>query len=188
MQAGAEGCVSCREGMIFVRKQGRCVFSCPEAYYHDKHHKTCEPCHTSCKTCTGMKKCIIPTPAIGTKREFQCHDSFSSELTQWEKNLSVQVLFYYFGCPLRETVFTVYLKKYALVLTYILNDRQRTWGVWLMSPRIYTITGSVRVTLHHRRVCRVWGKYLFYLIKEQFYLDMHRFSKAFLYVIYICLV
>lgn len=38
---------------MFVRKQGRCVFSCPEAYYHDKHHKTCEPCHTSCKTCTG---------------------------------------------------------------------------------------------------------------------------------------
>ncbi|XP_058630422.1 proprotein convertase subtilisin/kexin type 5 [Onychostoma macrolepis] len=53
LQAGAEGCVSCREGMLFIRKQGRCVSYCPEAYYHDTHHKTCEACHPSCRTCTG---------------------------------------------------------------------------------------------------------------------------------------
>uniref|UniRef100_A0A8C1VF59 P/Homo B domain-containing protein n=1 Tax=Cyprinus carpio TaxID=7962 RepID=A0A8C1VF59_CYPCA len=40
LQAGAEVCVSCREGIVFSRKQGRCVSSCPDVYYHDTHHKT----------------------------------------------------------------------------------------------------------------------------------------------------
>uniref|UniRef100_A0A8C2DGZ8 P/Homo B domain-containing protein n=1 Tax=Cyprinus carpio TaxID=7962 RepID=A0A8C2DGZ8_CYPCA len=53
LQAGAEVCVSCREGIVFIRKQGRCVSSCPDVYYHDTHHKTCEACHPSCTTCTG---------------------------------------------------------------------------------------------------------------------------------------
>lgn len=97
------------------------------------------------------------------------------------------------SCPLKDTVFILFIKSTCfkhysegiwIMKIYILNDRQRAWGMWFMSPRIYTVTGSVWVALHHRRVCRVWGKCLFHMIEAWFYLDMHRFSIAFHYVIY----
>ncbi|XP_036436898.1 proprotein convertase subtilisin/kexin type 5 [Colossoma macropomum] len=53
MRGGTEGCVSCREGLLFVQKQGRCVSSCPLQHYHNTLHSTCEPCHPTCKICTG---------------------------------------------------------------------------------------------------------------------------------------
>ncbi|KAF7688537.1 hypothetical protein HF521_013344 [Silurus meridionalis] len=49
----AERCVSCREGLLFVNKQGWCVSSCPSQHYHDTIQSTCELCHATCRTCTG---------------------------------------------------------------------------------------------------------------------------------------
>uniref|UniRef100_A0A3Q4GEQ2 Proprotein convertase subtilisin/kexin type 5-like n=1 Tax=Neolamprologus brichardi TaxID=32507 RepID=A0A3Q4GEQ2_NEOBR len=47
------GCLSCAPGLIYLRKQGRCLASCPQGYYHDTVHRTCEHCHASCRTCSG---------------------------------------------------------------------------------------------------------------------------------------
>ncbi|XP_045923579.1 proprotein convertase subtilisin/kexin type 5-like [Micropterus dolomieu] len=48
-----DSCLSCALGLIYLRKEGRCLPSCPQGYYHDIAHRTCEPCHTSCRTCSG---------------------------------------------------------------------------------------------------------------------------------------
>ncbi|KAM7368833.1 hypothetical protein PAMP_013140 [Pampus punctatissimus] len=50
---GEDSCLSCALGLIYLRKEGRCLPSCPQGYYHDTAHRTCELCHTSCKTCSG---------------------------------------------------------------------------------------------------------------------------------------
>ncbi|XP_029024628.1 proprotein convertase subtilisin/kexin type 5 [Betta splendens] len=50
---GEHGCLSCDLGLVFLRKEGRCLPSCPQGYYHDPVHRTCEPCHASCQTCSG---------------------------------------------------------------------------------------------------------------------------------------
>ncbi|KAM6984828.1 proprotein convertase subtilisin/kexin type 5 [Aplochiton taeniatus] len=50
---GAEGCLSCAAGLLYLRKRGRCLPSCPHGHYHDGLHRTCEPCHASCGTCSG---------------------------------------------------------------------------------------------------------------------------------------
>uniref|UniRef100_I3JKW5 Proprotein convertase subtilisin/kexin type 5a n=1 Tax=Oreochromis niloticus TaxID=8128 RepID=I3JKW5_ORENI len=47
------GCLSCAPGLIYLRKEGRCLPSCPQGYYHDTVHRTCEHCHASCRTCSG---------------------------------------------------------------------------------------------------------------------------------------
>ncbi|XP_067430805.1 proprotein convertase subtilisin/kexin type 5 [Thunnus thynnus] len=50
---GEDSCLSCVLGLIYLRKEGRCLPSCPQGYYHDAVHRTCEHCHASCKTCSG---------------------------------------------------------------------------------------------------------------------------------------
>ncbi|XP_039635568.1 proprotein convertase subtilisin/kexin type 5 [Perca fluviatilis] len=50
---GEDSCLSCTLGLIYLRKEGRCLPSCPQGYYHDAVHRTCEPCHASCRTCSG---------------------------------------------------------------------------------------------------------------------------------------
>ncbi|XP_028457908.1 proprotein convertase subtilisin/kexin type 5 [Perca flavescens] len=50
---GEDSCLSCALGLIYLRKEGRCLPSCPQGYYHDAVHRTCEPCHASCRTCSG---------------------------------------------------------------------------------------------------------------------------------------
>ncbi|KAL0965792.1 hypothetical protein UPYG_G00285770 [Umbra pygmaea] len=50
---GADSCLNCAEGLLYLRRQGRCHSSCPQGHYHDSQHHTCEPCHSSCRTCSG---------------------------------------------------------------------------------------------------------------------------------------
>ncbi|XP_066514007.1 proprotein convertase subtilisin/kexin type 5 [Hoplias malabaricus] len=54
VRGGAQGCVSCTEGLLLLRKEGQCVSSCPLHHYHNILHSSCEACHPSCKTCTGI--------------------------------------------------------------------------------------------------------------------------------------
>ncbi|XP_029372303.1 proprotein convertase subtilisin/kexin type 5 [Echeneis naucrates] len=51
--AGEESCLSCAPGLMYIRKEGRCLPSCPQGYYHEAAHRTCEPCHASCRACSG---------------------------------------------------------------------------------------------------------------------------------------
>lgn len=46
-------CLSCAAGLLYLRKEGRCLPSCPRGYHGDAEHETCEPCHASCRTCSG---------------------------------------------------------------------------------------------------------------------------------------
>ncbi|XP_072310817.1 proprotein convertase subtilisin/kexin type 5 [Eucyclogobius newberryi] len=54
---GAEddSCLSCTMGLVYLRRAGRCLPACPEDYHHDAGHGTCEPCHSTCKTCLGKE-------------------------------------------------------------------------------------------------------------------------------------
>ncbi|XP_078812274.1 proprotein convertase subtilisin/kexin type 5 isoform X2 [Oryzias latipes] len=53
MEGGDEDCLSCSPGLVYLRTEGRCLPSCPPGYHRDSAHQTCEPCHSSCKTCSG---------------------------------------------------------------------------------------------------------------------------------------
>ncbi|KAM4528249.1 proprotein convertase subtilisin/kexin type 5 [Odontesthes bonariensis] len=53
MEGGEDGCLSCAPGLIYLRKEAHCLPSCPQGYYHDPAHRTCEPCHASCRMCSG---------------------------------------------------------------------------------------------------------------------------------------
>uniref|UniRef100_A0A8D3DF75 SPC3 n=1 Tax=Scophthalmus maximus TaxID=52904 RepID=A0A8D3DF75_SCOMX len=48
-----DSCLSCAPGLVYMRREGRCLPSCPRGYYHDAAHRTCEPCHASCRACSG---------------------------------------------------------------------------------------------------------------------------------------
>ncbi|KAG7476278.1 hypothetical protein MATL_G00081180 [Megalops atlanticus] len=50
---GGDGhCLSCRDGHLYLRTHGHCRPSCPPGYYPDTRERTCERCHSTCKTCT----------------------------------------------------------------------------------------------------------------------------------------
>ncbi|XP_076844464.1 proprotein convertase subtilisin/kexin type 5 isoform X2 [Brachyhypopomus gauderio] len=51
--ADATSCLSCKDSLLFLRKLGRCVASCPDLHYQNIAQRSCELCHTSCRTCTG---------------------------------------------------------------------------------------------------------------------------------------
>uniref|UniRef100_A0A8C7DV00 Proprotein convertase subtilisin/kexin type 5a n=1 Tax=Oncorhynchus kisutch TaxID=8019 RepID=A0A8C7DV00_ONCKI len=51
----ADGCLNCADGLLYLRKQGHCHSSCPQGHYQDSQHHTCEPCHSSCRTCSGRE-------------------------------------------------------------------------------------------------------------------------------------
>uniref|UniRef100_A0A8L0DTH4 Proprotein convertase subtilisin/kexin type 5a n=1 Tax=Oncorhynchus mykiss TaxID=8022 RepID=A0A8L0DTH4_ONCMY len=51
----ADGCLNCADGLLYLRKQGHCHSSCPQGHYQDNQHHTCEPCHSSCRTCSGRE-------------------------------------------------------------------------------------------------------------------------------------
>ncbi|KAM4719585.1 proprotein convertase subtilisin/kexin type 5 [Anableps anableps] len=53
IEDGEDGCLSCAPGLVYLRKEGRCLPSCPQGYHHDPAHRTCEPCHAGCRTCSG---------------------------------------------------------------------------------------------------------------------------------------
>lgn len=53
MGGSEDGCLSCAPGLLYLRKEGRCLPSCPRGYHGDAEHGTCEPCHASCRTCSG---------------------------------------------------------------------------------------------------------------------------------------
>ncbi|XP_033845941.2 proprotein convertase subtilisin/kexin type 5 [Periophthalmus magnuspinnatus] len=53
--AGEDGCLSCTAGLLYLRKAGRCLPVCPEGYYHDAVHGTCELCHPTCKACSAKE-------------------------------------------------------------------------------------------------------------------------------------
>uniref|UniRef100_A0AAY4DIR2 P/Homo B domain-containing protein n=1 Tax=Denticeps clupeoides TaxID=299321 RepID=A0AAY4DIR2_9TELE len=55
MRAGPDSCLSCKEGQLYLRKLGQCHGTCPKSHYQDTHHRTCEPCHPSCKSCFGTE-------------------------------------------------------------------------------------------------------------------------------------
>ncbi|XP_068190180.1 proprotein convertase subtilisin/kexin type 5 [Antennarius striatus] len=48
-----DGCLSCALGLVYLRGEGRCLPSCPPGFYEDSAHRKCEPCHASCRTCSG---------------------------------------------------------------------------------------------------------------------------------------
>ncbi|CAB1448387.1 unnamed protein product [Pleuronectes platessa] len=48
-----DSCLSCAPGLIYMRREGRCLPACPQGFYHDAVHRTCEPCHASCRTCSS---------------------------------------------------------------------------------------------------------------------------------------
>uniref|UniRef100_A0A8C5MTT0 Proprotein convertase subtilisin/kexin type 5 n=1 Tax=Leptobrachium leishanense TaxID=445787 RepID=A0A8C5MTT0_9ANUR len=47
-------CLSCHLNYFLVHSKQECHNSCPDSYYEDKAKKTCERCHTSCKTCNSF--------------------------------------------------------------------------------------------------------------------------------------
>nr|XP_040052772.1 proprotein convertase subtilisin/kexin type 5 isoform X2 [Gasterosteus aculeatus aculeatus] len=53
--AGGEedACLSCAPGLVYLRREGRCLPSCPRGYYHDAAHRACGACHASCRACSG---------------------------------------------------------------------------------------------------------------------------------------
>ncbi|KAM4634072.1 proprotein convertase subtilisin/kexin type 5 [Polymixia lowei] len=54
--SGEDSCLSCALGLLYLRKESRCLPSCPQGHYRDPAHRTCESCHASCRTCSG-KEC-----------------------------------------------------------------------------------------------------------------------------------
>ncbi|KAK7896490.1 hypothetical protein WMY93_021815 [Mugilogobius chulae] len=52
---GEESCLSCTIGLVYLRKAGRCLPACPEGFYHDAQHGTCELCHATCKACSAKE-------------------------------------------------------------------------------------------------------------------------------------
>ncbi|KAM8872819.1 proprotein convertase subtilisin/kexin type 5 [Synchiropus picturatus] len=55
MEGGDDSCLTCALGLIYLRKEGRCLPSCPLGYFHDAAHRTCQPCHASCRSCSGSR-------------------------------------------------------------------------------------------------------------------------------------
>ncbi|XP_038130845.1 proprotein convertase subtilisin/kexin type 5 [Cyprinodon tularosa] len=53
IEGGEDSCLSCAPGLVYLRKEGCCLPFCPEGYHHDPAHRTCEPCHDGCRTCSG---------------------------------------------------------------------------------------------------------------------------------------
>ncbi|KAK1884381.1 Proprotein convertase subtilisin/kexin type 5 [Dissostichus eleginoides] len=49
---GEDECLSCPPDLIYLRRDGRCLASCPLRYYQDEEHRSCEACHASCRTCS----------------------------------------------------------------------------------------------------------------------------------------
>ncbi|XP_062333907.1 proprotein convertase subtilisin/kexin type 5 [Osmerus eperlanus] len=50
----ADECLSCAHRLLYLRKEGRCLSTCPQGHYRDSQHLTCEPCHPSCRSCSGV--------------------------------------------------------------------------------------------------------------------------------------
>ncbi|XP_063311099.1 proprotein convertase subtilisin/kexin type 5 isoform X1 [Pelobates fuscus] len=44
-------CLSCPKNYFLMHSKQQCYSSCPESYYENKMKRTCERCHTSCKSC-----------------------------------------------------------------------------------------------------------------------------------------
>lgn len=64
VSGGEDGCMSCAPGLVHLRKEGRCLPSCPQGFYHDTVHRTCEPCHASCTTCSGTSSAVKHPHAV----------------------------------------------------------------------------------------------------------------------------
>uniref|UniRef100_A0AAV2IUA6 EGF-like domain-containing protein n=1 Tax=Knipowitschia caucasica TaxID=637954 RepID=A0AAV2IUA6_KNICA len=62
---GEDSCLNCAVDLVFLRKAGRCLAVCPEGYYHDSAHGTCEPCHATCKACSGIESHSCQSCQIG---------------------------------------------------------------------------------------------------------------------------
>uniref|UniRef100_A0AAQ5YY62 SPC3 n=1 Tax=Amphiprion ocellaris TaxID=80972 RepID=A0AAQ5YY62_AMPOC len=81
-----DGCLNCAAGLIFLRKEGRCLPSCPQGYHHDAVHKTCEPCHATCRTCSGTSVhslCVSHACRPSQGSDHSCADCDSSCLECW---------------------------------------------------------------------------------------------------------
>uniref|UniRef100_A0A8C6SBJ3 TNFR-Cys domain-containing protein n=1 Tax=Neogobius melanostomus TaxID=47308 RepID=A0A8C6SBJ3_9GOBI len=63
--AGEESCLSCTMGLVYLRKEGRCLTTCPEGYYHDAVHQTCEPCHATCRSCSAKESHLCQSCHVG---------------------------------------------------------------------------------------------------------------------------
>lgn len=50
---GEDGCLSCAAGRVYLREEGRCLLSCPLGRYHHGAGGSCQPCHASCRSCSG---------------------------------------------------------------------------------------------------------------------------------------
>ncbi|XP_056289183.1 proprotein convertase subtilisin/kexin type 5 [Pseudoliparis swirei] len=59
-----DGCLSCAPGLLYLRREGRCLPSCPRGHYHDTAHRTCDGCHASCRACSGRdsQSCVSCHP------------------------------------------------------------------------------------------------------------------------------
>ncbi|XP_028273367.1 proprotein convertase subtilisin/kexin type 5 [Parambassis ranga] len=74
---GEDSCLSCAPGLVYLRREGRCLPSCPQGYHHDATHRTCEPCHASCRACSGKssQSCDLCFPGyllLGGRCESMC--------------------------------------------------------------------------------------------------------------------
>ncbi|KAM3849392.1 proprotein convertase subtilisin/kexin type 5 [Diretmus argenteus] len=63
--SGEDGCLSCALGLLYLRKEGRCLLSCPQGHYHDTVHRTCESCHGSCRACSGREAHACTSCRVG---------------------------------------------------------------------------------------------------------------------------
>ncbi|KAJ8402031.1 hypothetical protein AAFF_G00372660 [Aldrovandia affinis] len=75
--AGDARCLSCRDGHLYLRTHGHCRLSCPPGHYPDSRERTCESCHSSCRTCTdkgflACDSCHIGYSLSGGMCESQC--------------------------------------------------------------------------------------------------------------------
>ncbi|XP_036385914.1 proprotein convertase subtilisin/kexin type 5 [Megalops cyprinoides] len=74
---GDSRCLSCRDGHLYLRTHGNCRLSCPPGYYPDTRERTCERCHSTCKTCTengflACDSCHMGYTLSGGMCESQC--------------------------------------------------------------------------------------------------------------------
>lgn len=48
-----EICLECKVGAYFNTQDGTCTYLCPDGLWGSDITKNCEPCHSSCGTCSG---------------------------------------------------------------------------------------------------------------------------------------
>ena len=50
-------CLTCKP-LYYLRTDNLCYISCPDLFFANNATNTCDPCHSSCGTCTIGSQCL----------------------------------------------------------------------------------------------------------------------------------